>query len=240
MFFFKHKIYKRKFYFIYMKKIFLGAPGAGKGTAASRIAPIKNIPHISTGDLFRNNLKNNTEVGLKAKEFMDKGELVPDEVVIEMVKERMTEPDCENGFILDGFPRTLKQAEMLKEILPIDAVINIDVPDEIVIQRLCSRITCKDCGKIFNLTSLPPKQEGICDSCEGELYQRDDDKEEVIQNRLSIYKEQTQPLIDFYKNLGLISEVKVTNPDQTPEELVEKVLNSIEGFNKELKENSVL
>jgi len=223
-----------------MKKIFLGAPGAGKGTAASRIAPIKNIPHISTGDLFRNNLKNNTEVGLKAKEFMDKGELVPDEVVIEMVKERMTEPDCENGFILDGFPRTLKQAEMLKEILPIDAVINIDVPDEIVIQRLCSRITCKDCGKIFNLTSLPPKQEGICDSCEGELYQRDDDKEEVIQNRLSIYKEQTQPLIDFYKNLGLISEVKVTNPDQTPEELVEKVLNSIEGFNKELKENSVL
>jgi len=240
MFFFKHKIYKRIFTKVNMKKIFLGAPGAGKGTAASRIAPIKNIPHISTGDLFRNNLKNNTEVGQKAKEFMNKGELVPDEIVIEMMKKRITEPDCENGFILDGFPRTLNQAEMLKEILPIDAVINIDVPDEIVIQRLCSRITCKDCGKIFNLTSLPPKQEGICDSCEGELYQRDDDKEEVIQNRLSIYKEQTQPLIDFYKNLGLISEVKVTNPDQTPEELVEKVLNSIEGFNKELKENSVL
>ena len=240
MFFFKHKIYKRIFTKVNMKKIFLGAPGAGKGTAASRIAPIKNIPHISTGDLFRNNLKNNTEVGQKAKEFMNKGELVPDEIVIEMMKKRITEPDCENGFILDGFPRTLNQAEMLKEILPIDAVINIDVPDEIVIQRLCSRITCKDCGKIFNLTSLPPKQEGICDSCEGELYQRDDDKEEVIQNRLNIYKEQTQPLIDFYKNLGLISEVKVTNPDQTPEELVEKVLNSIEGFNKELKENSVL
>jgi len=240
MFFFKHKIYKRIFTKVNMKKIFLGAPGAGKGTAASRIAPIKNIPHISTGDLFRNNLKNNTEVGQKAKEFMNKGELVPDEIVIEMMKKRITEPDCENGFILDGFPRTLNQAEMLKEILPIDAVINIDVPDEIVIQRLCSRITCKDCGKIFNLTSLPPKQEGICDSCEGELYQRDDDKEEVIQNRLNIYKEQTQPLIDFYKNLGLISEVKVTNPDQTPEELVEKVLNSIEEFNENLKENSVL
>ena len=223
-----------------MKKIFLGAPGAGKGTAASRIAPIKKIPHISTGDLFRKNLKENTEIGLKAKEFMDKGELVPDEVVIEMVKERITEPDCKNGFILDGFPRTIKQAEMLKEILPIDVVINIDVPDEIVIQRLCSRVTCKDCGQIFNLVSLLPRKEGICDSCEGELYQRNDDKEEVIQNRLNIYKEQTQPLINFYKDLGLISNVKVTDKNQTPEELVEKVLNAIENFNKKLKDSSII
>ncbi len=223
-----------------MKKIFLGAPGAGKGTAASRIAPIKKIPHISTGDLFRKNLKENTEIGLKAKEFMDKGELVPDEVVIEMVKERITEPDCKNGFILDGFPRTIKQAEMLKEILPIDVVININVPDEIVIQRLCSRVTCKDCGQIFNLVSLLPRKEGICDSCEGELYQRNDDKEEVIQNRLNIYKEQTQPLINFYKDLGLISNVKVTDKNQTPEELVEKVLNAIENFNKKLKDSSII
>jgi len=223
-----------------MKKIFLGAPGAGKGTAASRIAPIKNIPHISTGDLFRKNLKENTEIGIKAKEFMDKGELVPDEVVIEMIKERITEPDCKNGFILDGFPRTIKQAEMLKEILPIDVVINIDVPDEIVIQRLCSRVTCKDCGQIFNLIDVLPKQEGICDSCEGELYQRDDDKEDVIQNRLNIYKEQTQPLINFYKDLGLISDVKVTDTNQTPEELVEKVLNAIKDFNKKLKDSSII
>lgn len=223
-----------------MKKIFLGAPGAGKGTAASRIAPIKNIPHVSTGDSFRKNLKENTEIGLKAKEFMDKGKLVPDEVVIEMVKKRIAEPDCENGFILDGFPRTIKQAEMLKTILPIDMVININVPDEIVIQRLCSRITCKDCGQIFNLISPLPKQQGICDSCGGELYQRDDDKEEVIQNRLNIYKEQTQPLIDFYKNLGLISDVKVTDINQTPEELVKKVLNAIEDFNKDLKDSSII
>lgn len=223
-----------------MRKIFLGAPGAGKGTAASRIAPLKNISHISTGDLFRENLKENTEIGLKAKEFMDKGELVPDEVVIEMVKKRITESDCKSGFILDGFPRTIKQAEILKEILPIDVVINIDVPDEIVIQRLCSRVTCKDCGQIFNLVSPLPKKEGICDSCKGELYQREDDKKEVIQNRLNIYKEQTQPLIDFYKNLGLISDVKVTDTNQTPEELVEKVLNAIENFNKELKDSSII
>ena len=223
-----------------MKKIFLGAPGAGKGTAASRIAPIKNIPHISTGDLFRKNLKENTKTGLKAKEFMDKGELVPDEVVIEMVKKRIAEPDCKNGFILDGFPRTIKQAEMLKKILPIDIVINIDVPDEIVIQRLCSRVICKNCGQIFNLISLLPKQQGICDSCGGELYQRDDDKEEVIQNRLNIYKEQTQPLIDFYKNLGLISDIKVTDINQTPEELIKKVLNAIEAFNKNLKNSSII
>jgi len=223
-----------------MRKIFLGAPGAGKGTAASRIAPIKNIPHISTGDLFRENLKNNIEVGQKAKAFMDRGELVPNEIVIEMMKERILGPDCENGFILDGFPRTIKQAEMLKEILPIDAVINIDIPDEIVIKRLCSRVICRDCGEIFNLIGIPPQQEGICDKCQGKLYQRDDDKEEVIQNRLNIYKEQTKPLIDFYKNLGIISDVKVTDPNQTPEELVEKVLNAIREFNKDLKENSVI
>jgi len=223
-----------------MRKIFLGAPGAGKGTAASRIAPIKNIPHISTGDLFRENLKNNTEVGKKAKEFMDKGELVPDEIVIEMLRERILKPDCENGFILDGFPRTIKQAEMLKEILPIDAVINIDAPDEIVIKRLCSRVTCRDCGQIFNLIGVQPKQEGICDACEGELYQRDDDKPEVIQNRLNIYKKQTQPLIDFYKNLGLIADVKVTDINQTPEELVEKVLNAIGEFSEKVKESSLI
>jgi len=223
-----------------MRKIFLGAPGAGKGTAASRVAPIKNIPHISTGDLFRENLKNNTEIGQEAKGFMDRGELVPDEIVIGMVKNRILEPDCKNGFILDGFPRTIKQAELLKEILPIDAVINIDVPDEIVIKRLCSRVTCKDCGQIFNLTGVIPKQEGICDSCQGELYQRDDDKEEVIKNRLNVYKEQTQPLIDFYKNLGLITDVKVTSHDQTPEELVEKVLNAIEEFKETIKKSSII
>lgn len=225
---------------INMRKIFLGAPGAGKGTAASRIAPIKNIPHISTGDLFRENLKNNTGIGQKAKEFMDKGELVPDEVVIEMMKQRITEPDCENGFILDGFPRTIKQAEMLKEILPIDAVINIDASDEIVIKRLTSRIGCKNCGEIYNLLYLKPAKEGICDKCEGELYQRDDDKEEVIKNRLNVYKEQTQPLIDFYKNLGILQDVKVTDINQTPEELVEKVMNAIQEFNKEVKENSII
>ncbi len=215
-----------------MKKIYLGPPGAGKGTAASRVAPIMGLPHISTGDLFRENLKNNTEIGQKAKEFMDKGELVPDEIVIEMVKERISQQDCEKGFILDGFPRTLNQAKMLKEIIPMDVVINLNVPDEIVVKRLSSRVTCRECGNIFNILYAKPKQEGICDKCSGELYQRDDDKEEIIQKRLETYKRETQPLIDFYNDLGLIANVKITDIDQTVEELVQKVLNALEEFNQ--------
>ena len=190
-----------------MKKIFLGAPGSGKGTCASKVSPRRNIPHISTGDLFRDNIKNGTEIGDTAKGYMERGELVPDEVVVEMLKERIEEEDCQAGFILDGFPRTIPQAEMLAKITDIDAAINIDVPNEVIIQRLSSRITCKDCGEIFNLRDMRPKEEGICDKCQGEIIRRPDDEPEVIQNRLKTYEEKTAPLIKFYEDRGILKHV---------------------------------
>lgn len=199
-----------------VKKIFLGAPGAGKGTYCSRIAPILRIPHISTGDLFRENIKNETEIGLQAKEYIDQGLLVPDEIVIGMLKERIKKDDCQEGFILDGFPRTVAQAEALKELTGIDVVVNLDVPNEVIIDRLSSRITCKNCGKIYNTKSIIPKKEGVCDDCEGELIQRDDDKEETVKQRLKTYEELTKPLIDFYKNLGILKNISViSSPDET-------------------------
>ena len=211
-----------------MKKIFLGPPGSGKGTAASRIAPKFNAPHISTGELFRQTIKEQAPVGIKIKEYMDKGELVPDDIVIEMLKKRISKSDCENGFILDGFPRTIPQAEKLKEITEINVVINMNVSDEIVIKRLCSRVTCVNCGEIYNLIGIPPKQEGICDKCSGELKQRDDEKPEVIQHRLNVYKKQTQPLIDFYKKQNLVEDAVCKTIEQTAEETVEQVLKAIE------------
>jgi adenylate kinase len=213
-----------------MKKIFLGAPGSGKGTAASRIAPKLNVPHISTGDLFRRNIKEETEIGTKAKEYMEKGDLVPDEIVIEMLKSRIEEADCSEGFILDGFPRTIPQAEKLAEISDMDVVINMNVPDEIIIKRLSSRITCKDCGEIFNLVGIPTKEEGICDKCQGEVIRRADDEPKVIQNRLETYREQTAPLIDFYKNKGVLQDVICNNFDQTADETAQQVLDSITNF----------
>ncbi|MDH3353250.1 MAG: nucleoside monophosphate kinase, partial [Nanoarchaeota archaeon] len=159
-----------------MRKIFLGAPGSGKGTAASRVAPRFNIPHISTGDLFRQNIKNETPIGMEAKGYMERGELVPDEIVIGMLADRINEDDCKEGFILDGFPRTIPQAEKLAELSDMDVVINMDVSDDIVIERLSSRVTCKDCGEIFNLRGLIPKKEGQCDKCEGDLIRRLDDE----------------------------------------------------------------
>lgn len=213
-----------------MKKIFLGAPGSGKGTAASRIAPKLNVPHISTGDLFRKNIKEATEIGTKAKEFMERGDLVPDEIVIEMLKNRIEEADCGEGFILDGFPRTIPQAEQLAEIANMDLVINMCVPDDLIIKRLSSRITCKDCGEIFNLIGIPTKEEGICDKCQGEVIRRADDEPEVIQNRLETYREQTAPLIDFYKNKGVLQDVFCDNFEQTADETAQQVLDSITNF----------
>lgn len=218
-----------------MRKIFLGAPGSGKGTAASRVAPKFNIPHISTGDLFRQNIKGETPIGIKAKDYMDRGELVPDEVVIEMLKERIQEDDCKEGFALDGFPRTIPQAEKLAEISDMDVVINMDVSDEIVVKRLSSRVTCKDCGEIFNLIGLIPKNEGECDKCQGNLIRRPDDEPEVIQNRLETYKKQTAPLIDFYKNKNLVVDVTCSNINQTAEETVQNVLEAINSFTSGLK-----
>ena len=215
-----------------MKKIFLGAPGSGKGTYASRIAPKRNVPHISTGELFRKNMKEETELGKKVKEFMDSGNLVPDEIVIEMLKNRIKKEDCQGGFILDGFPRTINQAEKLAEITDIDMAVNMCVPNEIIVKRLSSRVTCKDCGEIFNTLTLPPKEEGMCDKCQGELAWRADQEPEIIKKRLGVYEKQTAPLINFYKDKGILQEVTCTDLHQSADEIAQKVLDSILNFTK--------
>jgi len=196
-----------------MNLILLGPPGAGKGTQAERISDIYDIPPISTGDIFRENLKEGTELGLKAKEYMDKGELVPDQVVIDIVKDALSKPGNENGFILDGFPRTVAQADALKEMLqkmekPLDHVLNIQVPDQVVIERLTARRTCRSCGTIYHLLFNPPEKEGRCDQCGGELYRRDDDSEDTVMARLEEYRAKTQPLIEYYRGEGLLRNVE--------------------------------
>jgi adenylate kinase len=189
--------------------VLMGLPGAGKGTQAEKIVEEYGIPHISTGDMFRAAMKEGTELGLKAKSFMDKGELVPDEVTIGIVRERLSKDDCKKGFLLDGFPRTVPQAEALENILTdlerkIDYVINIDVDKNILMDRLTGRRICKSCGATYHLIFNPPAQEGICDRCGGELYQRADDNAETVQNRLEVNIKQAQPLLDFYNEKGYL------------------------------------
>lgn len=198
-----------------MKIIMLGAPGAGKGTQAKKIAEKYQIPHISTGDIFRANIKEGTELGLKAKQFMDQGLLVPDEVTIGMLLDRIHQADCKNGYVLDGFPRTIPQAESLTEALAgmgeaIDYAIDVDVPDENIVNRMAGRRACLKCGATYHIEFAPPKKEGICDVCGSELVLRDDDKPETVQKRLSVYHEQTQPLIDYYKEKGVLHSVDGT------------------------------
>ena len=198
-----------------MKIIMLGSPGAGKGTQAKMIAAKYNIPHISTGDIFRANIKNGTELGAKAKEYMDKGLLVPDELVVDLVIDRFKEPDCKNGYVLDGFPRTIPQAEALDKALTaigesVDYAINVEVPDENIVRRMGGRRACVGCGATYHIVYSPTKVEGKCDTCGGDLIIRDDDKPETVQNRLAVYHEQTQPLIDYYTNKGIIAEVDGT------------------------------
>lgn len=190
-----------------MRIIMLGAPGAGKGTQAIILAEKLNIPHISTGDIFRANIKNGTELGKKAKEFMDKGLLVPDELTVDLVKDRIQKDDCNNGFILDGFPRTIPQAEFLDNSMKnmgieLDAVLNVDVKDEVILNRLSGRRTCPACGATFHISFNKPKVEGICDACGAKLMQRDDDKEETILQRLDTYHNQTEPLVEYYTSKG--------------------------------------
>ena len=194
-----------------MNIILLGGPGAGKGTQAKKLIDKYQVPQISTGDILRAAVKEGTEMGKKAKEFMDAGQLVPDEVVIGIIKDRLKEPDCQKGFILDGFPRTVPQAEALEKVLSdmskkIDHVVSIDVDEEELVTRLTGRRTCKDgaCGQMFHVEFTPPKKEGICDKCGGELYQRDDDNEATVRNRLATYNQATAPLIDYYKAKGLV------------------------------------
>ena len=198
-----------------MKIIMLGAPGAGKGTQADKICAKYNIPHISTGDIFRANIKNNTELGQKAKSYMDKGELVPDELVVDLVVDRIKADDCTNGYVLDGFPRTIPQAEALDAALAaindkVDYAINVEVPDENIINRMSGRRACVACGATYHVAHIPTKVEGVCDKCGAELILRDDDKPETVKNRLNVYHEQTQPLIDYYTAKNVLHEVDGT------------------------------
>ena len=198
-----------------MKIIMLGAPGAGKGTQAKMIADKYGVPHISTGDIFRANIKEGTELGKKAKTFMDQGLLVPDDLVVDLVVDRVKNPDCGKGYVLDGFPRTIPQAECLDKALAemndsMDYAINIDVPDENIITRMGGRRACVGCGATYHVVNIPPKKEGICDRCGGELILRDDDKPETVKKRLDVYHEQTQPLIDYYTKKGIIKDVDGT------------------------------
>ncbi len=198
-----------------MKIIMLGAPGAGKGTQAKMIAEKCSIPHISTGDIFRANIKNGTELGSKAKAYMDKGLLVPDELVCDLVVDRIQQDDCAAGYILDGFPRTIPQAEALEAALnaigqKVDFALDIEVPDENIIERMAGRRSCVGCGATYHLVFNPTKQEGVCDVCGDKLILRDDDKPETVQNRLSVYHEQTKPLIDFYAQRDVLKEIDGT------------------------------
>lgn len=190
-----------------MKLILLGAPGAGKGTQAQKLVEHFNIPQISTGDLLRAAVASGTDLGKKANEYMTSGKLVPDEVVIGLIEERLKDDDCKDGLILDGFPRTMAQAEKLKEITGIDAVVNIDVDTSILIDRLTGRRTCKKCNAVFHMVFNPPKEDGVCDACGGELYQRSDDNEETVRNRVETYNENTAPLIGYYKDLGNLKDI---------------------------------
>ena len=200
-----------------MKIIMLGAPGAGKGTQAKMIADKYGVPHISTGDIFRANIKNGTELGMEAKKYMDQGLLVPDELTDRILLNRVAQDDCKNGYVLDGFPRTIPQAEVLDSELTklgdhIDYAINVDVPDENIVKRMSGRRACLTCGATYHIEHVPPKKEGICDVCGSELVLRDDDKPETVKNRLNVYHEQTQPLIDFYTEKGVLKTVDGTVP----------------------------
>ena len=198
-----------------MKIIMLGAPGVGKGTQAKKIAAKYEIPHISTGDIFRANIKNGTELGKKAKTYMDQGLLVPDELVVDLVVDRVNQDDCKNGYVLDGFPRTIPQAEALTEALAkmgqkMDYAIDVNVPDENIVRRMGGRRACVGCGATYHVEYAPTKKEGICDVCGAELILRDDDKPETVQKRLNVYHEQTQPLIDYYTEAGILKTVDGT------------------------------
>ena len=211
-----------------MKAIIFGAPGAGKGTYSSRLQNQLGVDVIAMGDIFRESVKQNSELGKKVKSYVEQGALVPDAVVVEVLKDRLSKIPADKGFLLDGFPRTIEQAKTLEGIAKIDVILQLDVPDEIIIERLSSRRICKNCSAVYNIRFLKPKVEGICDKCGGELYQRNDDNIEVIQNRLNIYKTQTAPLIVYYREKNIPFVVSVTKSlDSPPEPMVAKMLDDL-------------
>ncbi|ETK33154.1 adenylate kinase [Microbispora corallina] len=215
-----------------MRVVLVGPPGAGKGTQAQFIASHLSIPKISTGDIFRANVSGGTELGKLAKEYMDRGDLVPDEVTVAMVRDRLSEDDAQEGFLLDGFPRNVPQAEVLKKMLAefgisLDVVLNLVVDDDEVVRRLAGRRTCRSCGKVWHELFDPPAVAGVCDACGGELFQRDDDREETIRHRLEVYQEQTAPLISFYADEGILQGVDATGP---VEEVTQRAMSALRRF----------
>jgi len=208
-----------------MKLVLLGPPGAGKGTQAAAITARFGIPQISTGDILRAAVAGRTELGLRAKEYMDKGLLAPDELVIGLMKERILEDDCAEGFILDGFPRSIPQAEALEKVTNIDYVVNIAVDEDVLVRRLTSRRSCKRCGAVFNILFRPPETKGVCDSCGGELYLRDDDNETTVRGRLETYRTSTEPLIDFYRKKSILLTV---DGDREIGEISKEILGKLE------------
>ncbi len=212
-----------------MNLVFLGPPGAGKGTQAGSLCADKSWAHISTGDLLREAVKAKSELGLKAQSFMNTGGLVPDDLVVSIVAERLKKPDCAKGFVLDGFPRTVAQAEMLEKTLAelkktLDLVLYFATDREVVVKRLSGRRICRKCGANYHVTNIPPKKEGVCDKCAGELYQRDDDKPDTVANRLEVYQKQTAPLIEFYAKRGLLKEISGNLEVKPGREAIEKAL----------------
>lgn len=212
-----------------MRIVLLGGPGVGKGTQAQKLSEKYNAPHIATGDILRQSVKDGTEMGLMAKSYMDKGLLVPDDVVVGIIKDRLAQPDVKAGFILDGFPRTVPQAQALDDLIarvdmPLDAVVNIKASVDMVVQRLSGRRTCRNCQAVYHILHSPPKKEGICDRCGGQLYQREDDKEETIRKRLQVYEKQTSPLLDYYRGSGKLIEV---SGDSTIDEVYESICRSL-------------
>jgi len=211
--------------------IIFGPPGAGKGTYTSRLATRLKIASIATGDMFREEIKRNTALGKKVADFVNKGALVPDNIVVDILKKRIKEPNSKKGFILDGYPRTVQQAQALDKIAKIAAVIQLSVPEWIIIERLSNRRICRNCGAIYNLRFIKPKIEGVCDKCGGQLYQREDDKPEVIKERLKVYEKQTQPLIKYYKRKIPVIEVETPQIETPPETIVEKMINELKKTN---------
>ncbi|MBA3064472.1 adenylate kinase [Candidatus Woesearchaeota archaeon] len=212
-----------------MNIVLLGSPGVGKGTYAKKLSEIYKIPQISTGDMFREAIKNKTKIGLKAKEYIDKGGLVPDNVTIGIVEERLKKDDCKNGFMLDGFPRTIAQADALSDIINIDKVLDFTASEEIIIDRLSGRRICKSCGTIYHIRNIIPKVKGVCDKCGGKVYQREDDKPESVKKRLDVYKKQTEPLIEYYTKKGILRSINADWP-------IEQVDNVIADARKALEE----